>query len=218
MTPLASPAFHLVLRAAVALDTVWVERPAQGTFDKITSVASGVMTLTVLAIAIALIPAAWNIRRTYKKTSAMLSKVQADIAPLVKHAHTIADNVDYLSTAVRSDVGLIHSTLGSANQRLQDAAALTERRMQDFNALLAVVQEEAEGIFVSTAATVRGVRRSASHFAGSNGPELASVEVDDDGLEAAVDDEEIHDGNDRNTYDNEDASRAPRIIRRARTN
>jgi uncharacterized protein YoxC len=217
MTPLASPALHLIVRAAVAVDTIWVVKPvAQGTFDKISSIASGVMTLTMLVLAIALVPAAWNFRKTYKKTSEMLSRVQADVAPLIKHAHSIADNVNYISTALRSDVSIIHNTLMSANSRLEEAVDLTERRMHDFSALLAVVQEEAEGVFVSTAATVRGVRRGASHLAGGDGPELASVEVDDDGLEAAVDDEEIDDGDNGITYDDADASRAPRIIRRSR--
>jgi hypothetical protein len=114
-------------------------------------------------------------------------------------------------------VGSIHETLLAANQRLQEAVELTERRMHDFSALLAVVQQEAEGIFVSTAATVHGVRTGAYHFVGGDGPEIASVEADDDGLEAAVDDEEIDDGNDGITYDDADASRAPRIIRRDRT-
>lgn len=220
MTFFASPALELYLRStASVVDTIWVQQPSvhQGAFDKVTSIASGVMTVTLLAIAIALVPAAWNFRKTYKKTSAMLDRVQSDVAPLIKHAHSIADNVDYVSTAIRADVGSIHETLVAANLRLQDAVALTERRMHDFSALLAVMQEEAEGIFVSTAATVYGVRTGASHFASGDGPELASVKADDDGLEAAVDDEEIDDGNDGITYDDADASRAPRIIRRTRT-
>ena len=221
MTSFASAAVQLSARVAAVTDTIWVQQPTvhQGLFDKITSIASVVLTLTLLAIAIALVPAAWNFRKTYKKSSALLDKVQADVAPLIKHAHSIADNVDYISTALRSDVSQIHGTLVEANVRLQEAVALTERRMHDFSALLAVVQQEAEGIFVSTAATVHGVRTGASHFAGGDGPELASVEVDDDGLEAAVDDEEIDYGNDSNgdADIDSDASRAPRIIRRART-
>lgn len=217
---------HFSVRAASTIaDTIWVQQPAlhQGLFDKITSIASVLMTLTLLSIAIALVPAAWNFRKTYKKTAALLDKVQADIAPLIKHAHSIADNVNYITTAVRSDVGQIHATLTDANRRLQDAVAMTERRMHDFSALLAVVQQEAEGIFVSTAATVHGVRTGASHLAGGDGPELASGEVDDVGLEADVNDEEIDDGTDfirgidPDTDHDADASRAPRIIRRTRT-
>jgi uncharacterized protein YoxC len=226
MTPFASPAVHLSVRAVSGLvDTIWVQQPIahQGLLEQITSIAGVVMTLTLFAIAIALVPAAWNFRKTYKKTSALLDKVQADVAPLIKHAYSIADNVDYVSTAIRADVGQIHGTLIEANRRLQEAVALTERRMHDFSALLAVAQQEAEGIFVSTAATVHGVRTGASHFVGDNGPELASVEVDDDGLEAAVNDEEIDDGTDfirgfsPDADHDTDASRAPRIIRRTRT-
>jgi uncharacterized protein YoxC len=218
MTPFLSSALHLYLRASVAPDTVWVQQQvSRGGFEKVSSIASGVMTLTMMILAVALVPAAWNFRKTYKRTAALLEKVQADVAPLIKHAHSIADNVDYISGAIRADVTTIHETLMAANDRLQAAVGVTERRMQDFNALLAVVQEEAEGVFVATAATVHGVRTGASHYANRDGPEIASVEVDDDGLEAAVDDEEIDDGNDGITYDDADASRAPRIIRRART-
>jgi uncharacterized protein YoxC len=217
MIPFVSPAIHLALRAAAVADTIWVEKPiAQGTFEKITSIASGITTLSILVLAIALVPAAWNFRKTYQKTSALLSRVQADVAPLVKHAHAIADNVNYISTAVRTDISMVHDTLVSANRRLEEAIATTERRMHDFNALLAVAQQEAEGVFLSTAATVHGVRRGASHFARGTGPELASVEVDDDDLEAVVDDEEIADGNDGNPYDDPDAPRAPRVVRRTR--
>ena len=226
MTLFASAAVHCSVRAALAVaDTIWVQQPIphQGLVEQITSIAGVVMTLTLLAIAIALVPAAWNFRKTYRKTSALLDKVQADVAPLIKHAHSIADNVDYVSTAIRADIAQIHGTLLEANRQLQDAVALTERRMHDFSALLAVVQQEAEGLFVATASTVHGVRTGASHLAGGNGPELASVEVDDDGLEAAVTDEEIDDGTDfirdihSDAEHDPDASRTPRIVRRTRT-
>lgn len=225
MTLFASAAVRFSVRAASAIaDTIWVQQPTphQGLMEKITSIAGVMMTLTLLAIAIALVPAAWNFRKTYKKTSALLDKVQADVAPLIKHAHSIADNVDYVSTAIRGDVEQIHGTLIEANRRLQEAVTLTERRMHDFSALLAVVQQEAEGLFVTTASTVRGVRSGASHFAGRNGPELASVEVDDDGLEAAVTEEEIDDGTDfirggdPDAEHHPDAARTPRIVRRTR--
>ena len=226
MTPFAPAAVQFSVRAASAFtDTVWIQQPIahQGLIEQITSIAGVVMTLTLLAIAIALVPAAWNFRKTYKKTSGLLDKVQTDVAPLIKHAHSIADNVDYVSTAIRADVSEIHGTLIEANRRLQDAVALTERRMHDFSALLAVFQQEAEGLFVTTAATVQGVRTGASHFAGGDGPELASVEFDDDGLEAAVTDEEIDDATEFTRVFDEDADhdpgapRAPRIIRRTRT-
>jgi hypothetical protein len=222
MTPLASAAVHLSLQAAsAAVDTVWVLQPANspGWFERVTGVASVVLAITLVVMAIALVPAAWNFRKTYQKSAAILDRIQADVAPIIKHAHSIADNVNYISTALRSDVAQIQTTLASANERVQGAIAVTERRVNEFNALLDVVQEEAEGLFVSTAATVRGVRTGASHFAGGAGPELASVEADDADLEAGVDDEEIdYDYDSKRVADGDsDQARAPRIIRRART-
>ncbi|HET9424843.1 MAG TPA: DUF948 domain-containing protein [Gemmatimonadaceae bacterium] len=211
----------LLLQVATqVVDTIYVQAAPnpQGWFQKATGVAGGIMTLTLLAMAIALVPAAWNFRKTYKKTNAIIDRIEADIMPLTKHAHSIADNLDYISTAIRSDVGMIQSTLESANRRLQGAVDGTEQRINEFNALLEVVQGEAEGLFVSTAATVRGVKTGASHLVGADGPELASVEIDD--LEIVMDDEEIEEyGYDDSpeSDDNADATRAPRIIRRART-
>jgi hypothetical protein len=40
-----------------------------------------------------------------------------------------------------------------------------EERIEEFNALMQVVQDEAEGIFIDTASTVRGVREGARSIA-----------------------------------------------------
>jgi uncharacterized protein YoxC len=214
--------FLLQAAAQTVHDTIFVQAAPnpQGWFAKATSIAGGIMTLTLLAMAIALVPAAWNFRKTYKKTNKIIDRIEADIMPLTKHAHSIADNLDYISTAIRADVAMIQGTLRTANERIQGAVGVTEERINEFNALLDVVQGEAEGLFVSTAATVRGVRTGASHLVGHNGPELASVEVDGDDLEIVVDDEEITDYGYDDTPesdDNPDTPRAPRIIRRDRT-
>ena len=88
----------------------------------------------------------------------MLDKVYGDINPLMRHASAIADNVDYITTSIRVDVQQVSQTIAAANQRLQQAVASAEDRINELNALLEVVQEEAESAFVSTASTVRGVR------------------------------------------------------------
>jgi uncharacterized protein YoxC len=220
MTSLASAAVHFALQAAArTVDTIYVQSAPnpQGWFQKMASIAGGILTLAVLASAIVLVPAMWNFRKTYKRTAKLLERIQGDVSPLIKHAHSIADNVDYISTAIRADVAKIQGTIQLANERLQDAIGATETRINEFNALLTVVQSEAEGAFVSTAAAVRGFREGASEFSRGSGPELASVESDDDGLEAVDDDLETDDyGNDDSpeSDDRSDATRAPRIIRR----
>ena len=212
----------LLLQARAIHDTIFVQTApvAQTWFAKVTSIAGGVMTLTLLAMAIALVPAAWNFRQTYKKTTALLDQIQADVMPLVKHAHSIADNLDYISTAIRADLGMIQDTIKSGKARLDGALLGTEKKINEFNALLDVVQGEAEGLFVTTAATVRGVKTGASHLVGGDGTELASVESDGVDIEIDVIDEETDDyGYDdpSESDDQPDQARAPRIIRRDRS-
>jgi uncharacterized protein YoxC len=141
-------------------DTIYTKQVVAepGLWEKITSVASGVMTITVIILTVALVPAAWNFRKSYKKVSDMLDKIYGDVNPLMRHASAIADNVDYVSTAIRVDIQQVSQTVAAVNQRLQQAAAAAEERINQLNALLEVVQEEAESAFVTTASTIRGVQ------------------------------------------------------------
>lgn len=152
---------ELLLQAARTLpDTIFTKQivAEPGWFEKLASVASAVMTITVIVLSAALIPAAWNFRKSYKKVSEMLDKIYGDINPLMRHASAIADNVDYISTAVRVDIQQVSQTVAAVNQRMQQAVGATEDRINQLNALLEVVQEEAESAFVTTASTIRGVR------------------------------------------------------------
>jgi uncharacterized protein YoxC len=141
-------------------DTIYTKQVVAepGLWSKVTSVASGVMTITVIILTVALVPAAWNFRKSYKKVSDMLDKIYGDVNPLMRHASAIADNVDYVSTAIRVDIQQVSQTVAAVNQRLQQAAAAAEERINQLNALLEVVQEEAESAFVTTASTIRGVQ------------------------------------------------------------
>ena len=152
---------ELLLQAARALpDTIYTKQVVTepGLWSKVASVASGVMTITVIVLTVALVPAAWNFRKSYKKVSEMLDKIYGDINPLMRHASAIADNADYISTAIRVDIQQVSQTVAAVNQRLQQAASAAEGRINQLNALLEVVQEEAESAFVTTASTIRGVQ------------------------------------------------------------
>jgi uncharacterized protein YoxC len=145
----------------VVMKTVAAER---GWFETVTGIASAVMTLTLLGLAVFLGPAAWSFWRTFRRVEGMLDRVYADVTPLMRHASNISDNVDYITSSIRNDVQQVNATIASANRRLQQAVELTENRLNEFNALLQVVQQEAEQAFVSTAAVVRGVRTGAAAF------------------------------------------------------
>ena len=152
---------ELLQQVARALpDTIYTKQVVAepGVWEKITSAASGVMTITVIILTVALVPAAWNFRKSYKKISDMLDKIYGDVNPLMRHASAIADNVDYITTSIRVDVQQVSQTVAAVNQRLQQALASAEDRMNELNALLDVVQEEAESAFLTTASTIRGVQ------------------------------------------------------------
>ena len=157
---LTTGADWLLQVAATLPDTIITKQvePEASTFDKITTYASGLASIALLVLAVALVPAAWNFRKSYAKVSDMLDRIYGDINPLMRHASTIADNVNYISTSVRVDIQQVSQTISMANQKLVASVEAAEDRIKELNALLAVVQEEAEGAFVTTASTLRGVR------------------------------------------------------------
>jgi hypothetical protein len=119
----------------------------------------------------------------------------------------------------------VDETITEANRQLRRAVSLAEERVHDFNALLEVAQQEAEQVFVSTAATLRGVRRGASTLAGdSSGTKFARLREDDlDRLskdeveepETEKEEEAAH-VDDRNSAGTADDTPRPRVRPRAR--
>src|SRR5437016_1486639 len=87
----------------------------RGWFEKTTAVASGLTSIAILVLAVALVPAAWNFRKSYAKVSDLLDRVYGDINPLMRHASAIADNVSYITTSVRADVQQVNATIAAAN-------------------------------------------------------------------------------------------------------
>ena len=100
-----------------------------GLFQKITTYASGLASIALLVLAVALVPAAWNFRKSYGKISDMLDRIYGDINPIMRHASAIADNVNYITTSVRVDVQKVSQTVASANQRLMSSVELAEDRI-----------------------------------------------------------------------------------------
>lgn len=178
MQGMAAHGSWLLQHVITTADTLYTRQisTAPSTFDRVTGIASGLLTLSILVFVIAAVPAAWNFRKSYNKINHLLERVYGDVNPIMRHASTVADNVDYITTAIRADVQQINATIAMANDRLQRAVETTEQRLNDFSALLAVIQEEAERTFVSTASTVRGVRRGADSFSrGEDGPKFAQA-------------------------------------------
>jgi hypothetical protein len=213
---------HIVaaLRGAAIMQRV-TER---NVLDTIAALASLATTLSLTVLAVFAVIALWNFRKTYAKVDRLIDRLHGELTPLVRHSTAIADNLNFVTTAIRSDVQKVHDTIDTANDRVQRALLAAERRLNEFNALLAVVQDEAEGVFLSTASTVRGVRRGAASFGAPSGTDLASDELDPadpaDELEPEGDDLEIQEEDDGDDHNPESAAQAlptaPRIRPRTR--
>jgi len=189
-TGLARLAAELLLQGVAALpDTIVTKQVAveQGAFSKVASVAQGLMTIAILVLTVVLVPAAWNFRNSYKRINELIDRFYGDIGPLVRNANTIADNVNYITTAIRVDVQQFNQTVALANERLTVAVKTAERRLNELDALMRVVQREVEDTFVSTASTLRGVRAGATTLRDEVEGVVADVDVegfeDDDALE-----------------------------------
>ena len=192
-------AAELLLQVAAALpDTIVTKQVAveQGAFAKVAGIAQGLMSIAILVLTVVLVPAAWNFRSSYKRVNELIDRFYGDIGPLVRNANTIADNVNYITTAIRVDVQQFNQTVALANERLTVAVKTAERRLNELDALMRVVQREAEDTFISTASTLRGVRAGATTLRDEVEGEVADLEVeefeDEDALEER---EETHGDN-----------------------
>ena len=63
--------------------------------------------------------------------------------------------------SLRTDVERLNASVKGLNDRLHQASGHMEQRIEEFNALMEVIQGEAEGAFIKTAAAVRGVKEGA---------------------------------------------------------
>ncbi|MHB1192439.1 MAG: hypothetical protein ACYC6F_05265 [Longimicrobiales bacterium] len=140
-------------------------------------VAAGAMT--VLAVTLVRLLAEW------RRTVVVLRRaVHQNLGPVSDRARSISDNVQFITQALRSDVERLNASVKALTARLHQASSRMEERIEEFNALMEVVQSEAEEVFLDTAATVRGVREGARAM-GRRREQLAPDEASDHALPEA---------------------------------
>ena len=121
-------------------------------------VAGIVIAIAIVALAIVAGAVLLRLNRTLGE---LRLGVRQNLGPVSDRARSISDNVEFITQALRTDVERLTSSVQSLTDRLQLASTRMEERIEEFNALMEVVQGEAEGIFLDTASTVRGVREGA---------------------------------------------------------
>ena len=149
------------------------------------SVAADVAVVAVgVAVVILVLVLIFVLLKVHRGLTEVRLGVRQNLGPVSDRARSISDNVEFITQALRTDVERLNQSVRALSDRLQLASDRMEERIEEFNALMEVVQGEAEGVFLDTAATVRGVRASAEHLvAGAPSPDES--ELDDSASDGA---------------------------------
>ena len=124
---------------------------------EVSTVVIAVMSMLLLVVTLALV---WQLKK-------VVGSLNVHIQPVAKRARVAAENVEYISAVVREDVQKVRASVSGLSDRLKEASDRMEERVEEFNALMDVVQDETESVLLDTAAVVRGVRAGAQTIGGS---------------------------------------------------
>ena len=111
-----------------------------------------------------------QLMRFVKVSNRLAGEVQKQLTPVSEHAQSVGENLAYVSAVVRQDVTRLSDSVNQLTARLNQASDRMEERIEEFNALLEVAQDEAENLFIDTAATVRGVTAGARSLTAPDEP------------------------------------------------
>lgn len=163
---IAYPITSWLLQAGTVRDTI-VTIPARSWLDY----TNGTLQLIVLVLAVIVLGATAYVMITLKKAidalKGTVEKLAEDARPIIKQTSLVATDAREVVAMIRTDVERVTFAAGEVSDQLLDIAASTERRMDDINAVIDVVQGELEETVLSTAATLRGVRLGGRAVAGA---------------------------------------------------
>jgi len=169
-------------------------------FEQITAISTAIIGVSLVTLIVLLIIGAVRTRAAGKRFEQLLQRTFDDLKPVIERSKAISQDLSAVTTSIRGDVAAVSETVASANEKVRAALTATEERVAEFNALLDVIQDEAEDLFVSTAAAVRGVRGGAASLGRRRGTDLASERPEGDSAarrEAKDEDEDEEEDDDR---------------------
>src|SRR5437867_328259 len=105
-------------RSACCLFLALASHPAYDaimTSAQVTAAATTVIALALVALGVIALLAALDARKTSRKINALVGRLHGDLAPAIRYATSIVDNINYITRSLRHDVRLINRTVSSAN-------------------------------------------------------------------------------------------------------
>lgn len=180
-----------------------IQAPSRSGFERVVDVAADIATIIIaLAIIVVSLVAIYGAL----KVRGMIKRIRGDFDPAIRNLTAASEQAKAVSATLRRNVDELSGTVSDTNQKVRAATEAAEARLGELNALLGVVQREAEDIFVRTASAVRGVQVGAGALRG-----MARRRADDE-YEGELDDP-LDDG----TMDGEDVLPEIRVTRTRRT-
>lgn len=166
---IAYPISGWLLQASAVRDTV-VTISARSWLDY----TNGTLQLIVLVLAVVVLGATAYMLIALKKgldtLKTTVEKLADESRPIMQQASLVATDAREVVAMLRTDVERVTFAAGELSEQLLDVAATTERRMDDINAVIDVVQGELEETVLSTTAALRGVRMGGRAIAGAMMP------------------------------------------------
>src|SRR5688572_24326920 len=124
-------------------------------------IANLAITATFVLSFPALIILLLRLRRFERLVNGLLERVEKQMDPVFGRGREVVANLEFITGALRADVHHMSDAVRSLSERLQGASDRMEQRVEEFNALMEVVQTEAEDLFIGSAAAIHGVRAGA---------------------------------------------------------
>ncbi len=153
----------VALQGATAQDTV-VSIAARDGYDLVQVIAAASVAAMALAVLLFIAYTLFQLGRFGRSLSRATRRISAD--PGVEAMRRTADNVEAISRTLNAEVAKLSGSISQLSDRLTQASDRMEERIEEFNAFMEVVQDEAEGVFVDGAATARGVRAGLGDLGG----------------------------------------------------
>lgn len=116
------------------------------------------LSLALIAGLFLALPTLRRLSRLLRRSDRFMERTEREIEPVIDHLRRSADDLDFITSAVRSDVEAVGDTVDQAARTTRTLLELAEARAVEINGFLEVVQEEAEDSFYSTASVLRALR------------------------------------------------------------
>ena len=151
----------------------------------------GLLALVVLVSlgAVALLAFLRRLDRHGRRLTDIARRLEEQSRPVLERAAGVADNVDAVSRSLRDEARHLTGSVRALSDRLRQASTHMETRIDEFNALLEVVQAEAEETFLKTAAAVRGVGAGARALERARGSARSVLPAEEDARAGPAGDE-----------------------------